>query len=295
MENFNINMIELPPMPQVVSKIIQIDENNIDLSSNQIQNIISVDPGLTAKILKLANSAFYARSKKIDNLAQALTLLGFKTIKSLTLLVSVAAVMHQNGSNSQIQKELWMHSVLAGFISKIIAEKTGNRKQNEESFVCGLLKNIGQLILHNRFPNAFETVIKKCAASSDPNCFHLLEKETFGITSTEISVKAMKEWNFPDNIAKVSGLTSKDYNEVFEKGGILAIYTVLAEAVIYLQDFFNEEIINDKMNLYYKTLFESYTKKLNIDNTTKDYLTGNLKKHIKNNDFFQFCEEVFSM
>jgi len=113
MKKTDFKSTDLPPMPQVVSKIIQIDENNIDVSADQIQTIIAVDPALTSKILKIANSAFYARTSKVSNLSQAVTLLGFKTIKSLTLLVSTKDIFPAVTSRSDVQRELWMRSVLS--------------------------------------------------------------------------------------------------------------------------------------------------------------------------------------
>ncbi|MDH5720317.1 MAG: HDOD domain-containing protein [Spirochaetia bacterium] len=288
--------IELPPMPQVVSKIIQMDENNIDLSSNQIQNIISVDPGLTAKILKLANSAFYARTKKIDNLSQAVTLLGFKTIKSLTLLVSVAGAIGKSGSQSEMQKELWIQAVLTAYISKIIAGKCEYAKQQEEAFLYGLLKNIGRLIIHNRFPNSYQTIYKKSFNGLYIEQLIEAEKETFGFTSAEIAAEGMRNWNFPENLSKVCALTTNEYDKVFEEAGIFAVIAVLAEIIVLLQSISKDENqlekdVSDKL----EAIFKEYAKKLNLNETTITYLRGNLKKHIQQDDFFQFCEEIFTM
>ncbi|HRP68797.1 MAG TPA: HDOD domain-containing protein [Turneriella sp.] len=78
-----LRTLELPPMPQVAARVMQIDESQVSVSAEQIKNIIQADMALSTKLLKLANSAFYARGHRIQNLAQAIALLGFKTVKGL--------------------------------------------------------------------------------------------------------------------------------------------------------------------------------------------------------------------
>ena len=87
-----LDIKDLPVFPQVAIKILQIQEENIDISFKELESIILLDPALTAKILKVANSALYARQREITNLQQALTLLGFKMVKSLVLLVSASNI-----------------------------------------------------------------------------------------------------------------------------------------------------------------------------------------------------------
>ena len=82
----------LPVVPDVAAKILSIAEDKIEISFKELENIIIVDPGLSAKILKVANSALYARQKEIKTLQMAITLLGFKNIKSLVMLVSASNV-----------------------------------------------------------------------------------------------------------------------------------------------------------------------------------------------------------
>ena len=84
------NVRDLPVMPDVAAKILAFKEHEFDLSFRQLQDIIKVDIGLTTKILKIANSALYARQREIKDLQTAITLLGFKNIKTLILLVTAS-------------------------------------------------------------------------------------------------------------------------------------------------------------------------------------------------------------
>ena len=80
----------LPVMPEVATRVMRIAEDKLDISFKELEEIIKLDPGLTVKILRIANSALYARQREIKSLQMAITLLGFKNIKSLVLLVAAS-------------------------------------------------------------------------------------------------------------------------------------------------------------------------------------------------------------
>ena len=96
MEKFDTYIKNFPIIPDVASKIMAIADDNFDISFRELEEIIMIDPMLTARILKVANSALYARQSEIGNLQVAIGLLGFKNIKSLVLLITA----------SQFSKEL---------------------------------------------------------------------------------------------------------------------------------------------------------------------------------------------
>src|SRR5512136_2368091 len=83
---------DIPIMPQVATRVLQLQEDNLDISFKELEKIILLDPAITARILKVANSALYARQREIKNVQQAITLLGFKMIKSMILLVCASNI-----------------------------------------------------------------------------------------------------------------------------------------------------------------------------------------------------------
>ena len=85
------NIYNLPVIPEVALKVMNIAESGLDISFTELESIIKVDPGLSAKILKVANSALYARRSEIKSLQTAITMLGFKNIRSLILLVTASS------------------------------------------------------------------------------------------------------------------------------------------------------------------------------------------------------------
>ena len=121
MKDYTQYMKNLPVMPDIATKILNITEEKLDISFKELENTIKMDPGLSAKILRVANSALYARQREVKNLQMAITLLGFKTIKSLILLIT-ASGMFTRGQNTGFYKFFWKHSVITAFIAKDIKE-----------------------------------------------------------------------------------------------------------------------------------------------------------------------------
>lgn len=285
---------DLPPMPQVVAKIIQIDENNIDISADQIQSLISVDPALTSKILKMANSAFYARSSKVANLSQAVTLLGFKTIKSLTLLVSSKDMFPTKKGRSNVQKELWMRSVLGALVSKIVAEKMGQRGLQEEVFMSALLKNIGRLILHNKDSVLYEKIFSATENLTDFMKASQLELGEFGISSSQVSSMTMQKWNFPDAYVKVAQSKLDQVDKVAEECAEIGLIANMAELIVLIADFTHAGKLTDDRIEALRQLFDVYANKLSLPDNVKEYIANELESQIKGDDFYSFCMELFA-
>ena len=92
MEDYAEYLKSMPVIPDIATKILSIAESHIEISFKELEETIKIDPGLSAKILRVANSALYSRQKEITNLQMAITLLGFKNIKSLVLLVTASSL-----------------------------------------------------------------------------------------------------------------------------------------------------------------------------------------------------------
>ncbi|EKD26751.1 MAG: hypothetical protein ACD_79C01033G0001, partial [uncultured bacterium] len=107
-----INKIDLlPPLPQAIQKLIELS-SNIESNIRDIEKVISQDQALTAKILKLVNSAFYGFSQKIATVTHAIVILGFKNVRSMALGMSLINSNRKLGALSVISpKEFWQHSL----------------------------------------------------------------------------------------------------------------------------------------------------------------------------------------
>jgi len=284
--------IELPTMPQVISRIMDIDEHKLDISFDQLATIISSDPGLISKILKLANSPFYSRVNNVIDLNQAIKLLGFKSIKSLTLLVSISRLIPNVKQHTVIQNELWMRSIIKGLIAREIAIKTGHRKLAESAFMAALMRNIGQLIIHSRFPTIYEDIFHQSDNGLNYTKIGDLENEAFGITTGEMTLSAMKKWNLPEELVTTAERRIDDTRS--DAGGLPSIIACFSEVVLFINELTEKITLNDEKKDYFKGLFNEYSEKLSLEGPKKDYFIGKITSTFEDDNLYNFCEEIFS-
>ncbi len=152
---FIVDKIQNLPTPPIVFTQITKVINNPDTSAYEIGAIISEDPALTAKVLKLTNSSFYGIPRTITNVKQAIVILGLEAIKSLVISASVFDTFSKNKSlDTEYLENFWRHSLSVAFMSKIIArmKKLPSLQEAEIAFSGGLLHDLGKLIIisHSR-------------------------------------------------------------------------------------------------------------------------------------------------
>lgn len=191
----------LPVIPDVAAKILNMAEGAKEFSFQELETTIAVDPALTAKVLRVANSALYARQKEISKLSTAITLLGFNAIRSLVILVSGANLFDKYKQYS-FYKNFWRHSLRSAFISRDLAKLSGKKEIAEQAFVAGLLHNFGQAALFSSDPKAYEGLLKK--NSPLEKRLSLLEEAQFGVNHHEVGYRILNQWSFPDVYSDVA-------------------------------------------------------------------------------------------
>lgn len=189
-------------MPDVATKIISYAEDLGEVSFSELEDLISLDPGLTAKILKVANSALYARQQQISRLQTAISLMGFKAIKSLVMLIT-ASNMFQKSAGTPFYKYFWQHSLITAFIAKKLTDIAGLQRLKEEAFLAGLLHDIGQLALYESQPGGYDFIMEYINQDEQATCKQ--EISQFGADHLSVGRKIMESWNFPSIYADVAG------------------------------------------------------------------------------------------
>lgn len=188
---------EIPPLPTVVVKAIKTLDDPKS-SSSDVAKIISQDEGLTAKILKLANSAYYGFPRSIATLTEAITVLGYNTVKSL--VYAAAAHGHMSGElrgYALDRGELWRHSLGVAIVCREIAKQV-KYKDVEQAFVGGLLHDIGKIVLNQFVRFGFTLIVKKVEVEKVP--FHEAEKDILGFDHTDIGGRIAEKWNLPPEL-----------------------------------------------------------------------------------------------
>ena len=139
----------MPSLPTSVTKVLEIC-NNPQTSPADLNHVISLDPVLVGRVLKLINSAYYGLGQPVTNLARAIIMLGINTVKNLALSTAVMGQMSSKSKSPGLDMEgFWRHSLCVGVTAKLLAKKRGiDNKLVEEFFTAGLLHDIGKIPLN---------------------------------------------------------------------------------------------------------------------------------------------------
>jgi len=187
------NINALPTVPGSFKSISSFLEKPT-ISLEKIGLLISQDPALTTKILKMVNSAAYGFPGRISSVSHAVMLLGLNVVKGLLLGVSVFEIMEKMMSG------LWTHSVGCAIAAREIAGKL-NIKDPEEISVAALLHDIGKVIMILEYQQEYEETIREAATAE---CLiYDAEKTFFTETHTVVGMWLAEKWNFPRNLVEV--------------------------------------------------------------------------------------------
>jgi len=191
---------ELPPLPAVVLDALHsFDDPNADV--DRLADSLSRDQAIAVKTLRLANSSFYGLSRKVSTIPQAITVLGLDCVR--TLVASIAIIDHFSGRECGgfDQQSFWRHSLASAVCSRHLARHA--RLQSDHAFVCGLLLDIGEIVLAMQHP-AIYAQIQAVRRASD--CDSLAaERQVLGYDHATIGRLLAEQWKFPTLIQRAIG------------------------------------------------------------------------------------------
>ena len=192
-----VNLIdELPQFPDSVMRINRL-LNNPDSKMSEIATLISSDISLTSDLLRLVNSATFALASPCRSISDAVKIRG---IKNMILSVSSMNVLNTLGEET---KALWTHAYRVAFYTYNLARNfySSDRTIVEDSYICGLLHDMGKLIFETTHPAYINRIKDICAQKGiQPDIF---EKLVAGVNHGEIGALIAEKWNFPEVIVSV--------------------------------------------------------------------------------------------
>lgn len=189
----------MPALPVSVSKVVEI-ANNPATSPVDLNKVISLDPVLMAKVLKLINSAYYGVANKVNSLVRAIIMLGINTVKNLALSSAVIETMgKKNHFRALDPQAFWKHSLAVGVTSKLIARKRSVESARlEEYFIAGLLHGIGKIPLNNVMSEQYVQAMSIADRRRIP--LAAAEREVFGFDHTFVGVRIGEAWKLGNAI-----------------------------------------------------------------------------------------------
>jgi len=187
---------DMKVLPSVARKVMEMVERD-DVSGNQLAEAISKDQALSAHLLKAANSALFGLPREITTVLMAVNVLGFKNTRDMTIMAATRSVYKRFGIT---EKMLWTHSVSAAIGAKTIAGHYAPFVR-DDAFICGLLHDVGKVILNNECPELFSQVMMKTYNEGESSI--RAESEVFGYTHTEVGSLITAKWNYPKVISSI--------------------------------------------------------------------------------------------
>lgn len=187
----------MPSLSITMSKILEVTKNP-QVTAKDLNKVISLDPVLVGKVLKLINSAYYGLSNKVTSLVTAIIMLGINTIKNLALSTAVLGNVKKGESFISLNVDgFWRHSIGVGVTSKLIATKIGIPSNlREEYFIGGLLHDIGKIPLNVIFQEEYLKAIRQ--ADFTKSQLVDMEGQLIGITHCEVGNLIAEKWKLTD-------------------------------------------------------------------------------------------------
>ena len=191
--------LRLPSPPLVLSRLLTMLAEDRS-SAIELAEVLLEDPGLTARILRVANSPFYNFSNKIETVSHAIALLGCQTIRILCASESFLAIFpRRKGSLSVLFQNYCQHSLVTALMAKVLAEELAVGVDSEKVFIAGLLHDIGKPVLWYNF-------LERASVYHDLRSRDLSERESerlaYGVDHTEAGAWVAGEWGLDSEFAK---------------------------------------------------------------------------------------------
>ena len=187
----------LPSLPAVVGKILQV-VNSPTSTAKELGEVISYDPSLASKILRVANSALYGMPRKIDSLDFSIVVLGMSKVRDLALGISVIRSFRSIATCRAFDRSrFWEHCATCGPIAQYVAARVG-LNLGHEAFVSGLLHDVGKIVLDNYFHDRFAESLEM--TEDQQMRLYEAEAEVFGANHADVGGWLAERWDFPSHL-----------------------------------------------------------------------------------------------
>ncbi len=188
---------KLPPLPGSVLKISSLLQD-YSISQHKIAEAISYDPMLASRVLRLVNSPIYPFQKSITSLSMAVNAIGNKAIYEMVLMTIVTDSFGREIRNSVLGRDIWLHSLAVALGARELCVMLEMRS-TEEAFSCGLLHDIGSLLLFRAAPQLYTEIFNQ----AERDDLSPMEKEVFGFDHAQVGALAGRRWHLSDPVCNM--------------------------------------------------------------------------------------------
>ncbi|MDA3809568.1 MAG: HDOD domain-containing protein [Spirochaetaceae bacterium] len=239
---------EIEALPQFPDNIVHLQNliNDPDSEISEIARRIATDPSLTADLLKTVNSAQFMLPNKVDNIADAVKMVGLRGLKNLLYSYGTEKIL-----NFPEKKELWEHAHRTAYYSYNLARNRKLKKDIvDDAYIGGILHDMGKIVFSNVHPMLIERIQEFSVDKEIPG--ELFERLSAGYNHAEVGAKIAEKWNFPDSLVKA--IEHHHNPENCENEFKPLVYTIyLANAICNLE---KKEISFDQLDEKVLTFFK---------------------------------------
>ncbi len=212
----------LPPLPAVALRVMQVAQDPRS-SASQLALVVAADPALSARVLRVANSAAYRRAREVSSVQEALVVLGFVQARNIAISMAITGAYTLGGINVLFRIEaFWRHSLAVAFRAGDLASRT-RRLDVPSAFTAGVLHNVGRLAMFHEDPAGVDQAIAEAMRTG--KSIEEIEREQLGYDHAELGGLLATKWNLPD---EVSAAISQHHAEV--TAGPATLASVVSEA-----------------------------------------------------------------
>jgi putative nucleotidyltransferase with HDIG domain len=195
-------MAFLPPAFELLPRLLLLLDDN-EANCEDFAEIIRIDPGLTANVLRVSQSAVFRGSRRADSLSEAVMRLGAREVYRLVMEIVTSPALKMADGYAFGRVDLWRHSLATAIAAETLARKLTS-EDAETVFSAALLHDIGKPLLARAAGATYFSLLKNCGENHF--ALHEAEKENFTVNHTEVAGRLLRCWKFPESIvAAVAG------------------------------------------------------------------------------------------
>ncbi len=185
--------VQIPSLPTVYYEFKEAMDNP-EGSFDEISSVIATDPGLSARLLRIVNSAYFGFSSQIETISHAIGVIGLEQLNNLVIATVIMERFKGIPDSVMNMESFWKHSIACGLAAKIISSHR-EEINTEKFFVAGMLHDIGRLIIAMTAPFNILSVFMRCKSENIP--LQQSEKDIMGFTHADVGKHLLKTWNLP--------------------------------------------------------------------------------------------------
>lgn len=192
---------ELAAMPATSARLLDLLDEP-DTAAGDLVEVIEVDPGLTANLLKLCNSAYYGVAREVGSVREALVMLGNRTVVTLAFAASMGRLLQAPVSGYRLPRgQLWRHCLAVGLVAARLAPADADTAERHRHFTGGLVHDLGKLVLDRPLRDSLEQL----PAELDYSSLVVRERDLLGFDHATAGAALAEAWNFPPSLVRVIG------------------------------------------------------------------------------------------